>query len=256
MDEFTLDSVFEMGRFHGIGVAMFFGVLPSAAIGLMTSMYLFAKSEGALKKAFWLFTWVFVFAISFLTARYTIFIGCVSLVYYVFVSRKKNLLNNIIISFFLVLFGYLAYIIILNNADLSLLSWAFGAFTGDSVGGNTVEYLLSWWLNTEFEFKTFLIGDARYIAENGVFGYYKNIDVGIYRQIFYGGIIGLLLNLYTHAKILKMASKYEPQQEYKSMLFFLMLCYIVILTKGDANMMSFFILYLVVSTKGVFQKCC
>lgn len=256
MDEYASYTVFEVGRFHGIGSAMFFGVLPSATIGLMTSMYLFAKSEDAIKKAFWLFTWVFILAISFLTARYSIIIGCISLVYFVFVSSKKNLLKNIIPSFFLLLFGYLAYIIILNNSNSSLLGWAFGAFTGDSRGGDTVEFLKDWWLNTKFELKTFLIGDARYMAENGVFGYYKNIDIGIFRQIFYGGIIGLLLNLYTHAKILKMASKFEPQQEYKYMLFFLMLCYIVILAKGDANMMSFFILYLVVSTKGIFQKCC
>ncbi len=50
-----------------------------------------------------------------------------------------------------------------------------------------------------------------------------------------------------------MAYNYNKTRQFKFFLFFLFFSYLAILGKGDTNMMTFFILYLVFYTGGVFE---
>ena len=112
---------------------------------------------------------------------------------------------------------------------------------------------MEWWKNAHFEIKTFLIGDGLYTNPNGV-GYYMGTDIGFFRRIYYGGIIGLLLYLYYHYKIAYFTYKSIGTRDIKYMMLFLVLSYMVILAKGDANMLSLFVLYLVFFERGIFYR--
>lgn len=245
------EGVLKMGRFHGIGTAVFFGVLSSSALGLMSSIYCIIKSKSTTSRIFWIFAWLLIFIVSFFTARFTLFIGAVSILYCLYSFRKSRITSAISIVIIASIACFVAYSIIIRNANDELLSWAFDELTG-KVDGGTSAILKDWWFNTKINFKTLIIGDARYSEADGM--YYMYTDVGILRQIFYGGIIGLILNLIAHGKTLMLASRYFPKSNYSAMLFFLMLGYIAILFKGDASMISLYILLLVYNTRGIFSK--
>lgn len=244
------NMIFEMGRFHGIGTAMYYGVLPSAMLGLMATMYLLVNSNTFKTKISYIFIWCIIFAVSFLTARFTIFIGALSIVYYLYASGRRSLAQNIVLLALMGLFFFCAYKILLDNATKRLLEWAFGEFSGDK--GGTASVLYDLWLNTRFTLKTLLIGDAKYNIADGV--YYMNTDIGIFRQIYYGGLIGLFLDLKVHYKIFRVGVANEKDSSYKAMFFSLLLGYIVLLMKGDASLMSLFLLFSVFNTKGIYCR--
>lgn len=249
IEEDLLES-FLTYRIVGIGNATFFGVMASCTLALMTIMYLLLREQNKKLKVFLVFSWFVIFSVSFFSARYSLFIGLLSVVYYFVCSKVRKSIRLIGLAV-LVLFGI--YSTVSYYADDVMVRWAFGTFTGDDDGGQTTNILKSWWKDSEFGLKTLLIGDAKYSGINGDV-YYKAVDIGILRQIYYGGIIGLMLNLYAHARALKHIYINNKEKVFKRMLFFLMVSYIVMLTKGDASMLSFFILYLVVETEGVFKK--
>lgn len=72
--------------------------------------------------------------------------------------------------------------------------------------------------------KTLLIGDGFFLDPNG-YGYYKQIDIGYYRLVFYFGIIGLLAYLYFQYAIVKLSvnSFHEGKKLFHICFFFLLL---------------------------------
>lgn len=249
---FEMEDIYDIGRFTGIGTAKFFGVLPSCAIGLMSIVYLLRQKNNLLISIYLYLSWIIIFVVSFFTARYSIVVGVLSVFYYLYSGGLKSALKTFFAILSILLILVYIYSIVIKTADDQLIRWAFGAFEGDSKADNPTETLMNWWFNTEMGLETFIIGDARYVGDHGV-GYYKNVDVGFLRQIFYCGIIGFLLLTYTHYKILKLAYKSFKLPQFKHLTFFLLLSYLAILTKGDTNMMSYFILYMVIATGGVFK---
>lgn len=248
---FEMEDIFDVARFVGIGTAKFFGVLPSCAIGLMTIVYLIRVTDSIFAKMFLFVLWVLIFVVSFFTARYSMVIAAISIVYFLYSGDRKHLFKNL----FVICLGWLillyVYTVVIASADDNLVTWAFGFINGEGKDDPT-DTLKSWWFDTTFDLDTLLIGDARYKGINGQ-GYYMTVDVGILRQIYYGGLIGLFLSFYVHFKILKYSYKSFPELQYKYLLSFLFLSLLATLTKGDTDMMSYFILYLVVSTGGVFN---
>lgn len=249
---FDMEDIYDIGRFTGIGTAKFFGVLPSCSIGLMSAMYIYFTNTNKKVRAYMILAWITIFIVSFFTARYTILVGAVSILYYLLMLDRKSMIRNITVIGIVSLGLWGAYLIANKYGESLLLDWAFGSFRGDGSGDHTTDYLLDWWINTRFEISTLLVGDGHYVGLNGI-GYYKNVDIGIFRQIYYGGIFGLLYNLYIQYKILKLSSQRINTRPYRLFAFFSFLCYLAILTKGDANMHTYFILYLAISTGGVFQ---
>jgi hypothetical protein len=248
-DSSLLDSLIA-NRLIGIGNAAFFGVLVSCALGLMLSIYLIPKVS-IFNRVILIVSWIIIFSVSFLTARYSIFVAIISLMFYFSINSTFKSMALISLCSLLC---WVIYLYILDFADPGMIDWAFGAFVKNGgSSSNTVDVLIQWWTKTEIELKTFLIGDGRYVGLNGE-GYYMNIDIGIFRQIFYGGLIGLFLNLRVHALILKKAYYRRREKDFKFFVIFLFFCYIAILTKGDASMITFFVLILVIETGGVFNK--
>lgn len=245
------DDIVLMTRFIGIGAANYFVALLSCSLGLMTAIRLLSSSNSFNRMMLYVVMYLIIAVFTFFTARTTILLIALSLFFLFLYQGKQHFSRLLVVTAVLCLVAYMAFRIIGQYFDAKTIEWAMEIFTDrDSNSSGTV---MDWWINTKFPLKTLLIGDGRY--SDGVLLYYKRIDIGVHRQIFYGGIIGLILNLMMHYTILKYVWKNDKTRETRLLTLSLFLSYCLILCKGDAQMSSLFILYLVFYTKGVFNKC-
>ena len=249
-----ISDIFELARFYGIGNAIYFGVLPSCTLGVITSVYMIKSVNNAKLSLITAFMLVVIGITSFFVARMSLAIIAVAVCLWFVYSFKGGLGTTIKYSLLLIIVLMMAYPLVssflLSNEELS--KWVYGFILEENYDTGTAGNVKNWWLNTSFSLKTFLIGDAQYVDPKG--GYYMHVDIGFFRQIFYGGIVGLFLNLYLHARILKGIYYKEKTYEMKYMLIALFLCYLVILAKGDTHMSSYYMLYLVLYTGGVYIR--
>lgn len=243
---------FDLSRFIGIGNAIFFGVLASCSLGVMASVYLMNQTNSGLIRFFLIVMWIVISIVSFFSARWSITLIGLSIMMLVLSQRGVNIGKMIVTIFGIGIVVAVAFVIVMNNIDDELYVWAF-SFLLDSSSSqdHTQDYLIDWYTSTSFDIKTFIIGDAIYSLPNGL--YYGYTDVGYFRQIYYGGVIGLLLNLLAHCKVLIMAYKYKKTKGFKFFLMFLILGYLAILGKGDATMLTFYILILVYYSGGAYE---
>lgn len=248
------DSIqFNLSRFIGIGNALFFGVLPSCLLGIMAAIYLLSQSKSITQSVLLILMWVVISIVSFFTARWAITLIGLSILFFLVNQRGKNLFKSLSLILGVIIIVGIALLFTMNNIDDELSSWAFGFLLDPSSSDDhTSDYMIYWWTNTSFDIKTLLIGDALYSLPNGK--YYGGSDVGFFRQIYYGGIIGLVLNLWAHYKVLKMTYKYKRLRSFKYFLIFLMLGHLAILVKGDATMLTFYIFLLVYYSGGAFEN--
>lgn len=243
---------FDQARFIGIGNAIFFGVLASCSLGVMTSVYLIRLTKPGRQRTEIIIMWMVIAIVSFFCARWSITLIGLSLLLFVIYQRGVNIGKTIATLFGVGFLAIMAYMIVMRNMNNELYEWAFSFLTDSSASNdNTLEQVLYWYTNVNFEFKTLFIGDALYALANG--SYYGFSDVGYFRQIYYGGVVGLFLNLWVHYKTLKMTYKYHQTRIFKQFLTFLMLGYLAILGKGDASMLTFYILIMVYYTRGAFE---
>lgn len=101
-------------------------------------------------------------------------------------------------------------------------------FDNGELGSTSTDSLLSMY-DVEISFKTFMIGDARYnmIDEYGNKSYYKGVDPGYLRKIFYFGIIGVILSFALQIAIYGGSFK-------KNKLFIILFIYMMVLeAKGE-----------------------
>ena len=244
------DDIELMTRFIGVGTATYFAALLPCSLGLMTSVLLANCTKGFFRIAAYMVAYLLTALFTFLTARTAVVLIVLSLLFLILYQKKHNLSRIILVPFILAIIASVAYIFMTTYLDANTIEWALAVFDEkDSGSGGQVR---NWWLNTEFSFKTLLIGDGRY--SDGELLYYKRIDIGVHRKIFYGGLMGLFLDLLLHWKILTQIRKYDRSWEVKLFTISMFLSYVIIICKGDTNMTSLFILYLVFYSKGIFEK--
>lgn len=248
-----IQDIFELARFYGIGNAIYFGVLPSCTLGVITSVYIIKTTTIVKRRILTAFMFVLIAIVSFFVARTAIVIDAVSVLLLLLYTLREGLGKTFKMSLLFAIVIGVAFFVVSSytNQNEDLEKWAFGFLMEKDVESGSAGHVISWWEDTTFDFKTFLIGDAQWMDSTG--RYYKHVDVGFFREIFYGGIIGLLLNLYLHFRVLKSIYKRRKDFETKFMVLSMFACYLVILAKGDSNMVSFFILYLAYFTGGVFD---
>lgn len=248
----TITDIYDLTRVFGIGNAHYFGVLASCILGVMTAVYMLFQSDKNLTKALLLMMWFIIAFASFLTARWSVFIVGLSGLLFLFCLRSQQTQSKIGIVLMLLIVGVFVIYFALNSVDSEAQEWAFAYFKDKDSSDHSADIVVGWWENTRFDFKTLLIGDAQYTDQRG--GYYMHVDVGFFREIFYGGIIGLLIIIYSHIKILKYTYKYNKVKIFKWYLSFLLLGYFAAMAKGNLNMMTFYILILVFYSGGIFEK--
>ncbi len=243
---------FDLSRFFGIGNALFFGVLASCSLGLMGSVYLMGRTSSSIIRFFLMIMWIVIGIVSFFSARWAITLIGLSIMMLFLCQWGVNIGKTIMMLLGIGIVVAVAFVIVMNNIDDELYTWAFSFLLDPSSSqDHTQDNMVNWYTNTSFDIKTLIIGDALYALPNGL--YYGNTDVGFFRQIYYGGVIGLVLNLLAHFKVLKTAYKFNKTRNFKFFLMFLMLGYLAILGKGDATMLTFYILILVYYSGGAYE---
>jgi hypothetical protein len=238
-------------RLVGIGNAVAFGALPSYMLGLFSAVYLISTSKNNIDAITFLLIYATIILVTFLVVRTSIIISAISL-FSLFLLSNNNKTTILWIILSLVVFSIIAISLISTYVDSQMFEWAFGFLISKDVDSGTQGRVLEWYQTIHFDIKTLIIGDGMYENPNG--GYYGDTDVGFFRQIYYGGIIGLSLMLYYHYKILKYSYFCNPHAHFKVILILFFVSLLIFLAKGDLNLLSGFILVLVFVDKGIFEK--
>ena len=238
-------------RLVGIGNAVAFGALPSFALGLYSAFYIIACSKKSLITISEFLIFATIILVTFLVVRTSIAVSAISLLaLLIFGNKKKATLFWGILT--LSVFSILAFYLISEYVDTAMMEWAFGFMVSKDMDTGSQGAVIEWWKTTSFDFKTFILGDGLY--ENASGGYYGGTDIGYFRQIYYGGIIGLAFMLYYHFRILKFAYLCNKSSLMKAVAYLLFISFLIFLAKGDLNMLSGFILLLVFLDNGIFEK--
>ncbi len=250
LHEDHLGNFADINRFTGIGTAAYFGVLPSCAMGVMACVYLMSHSDKKINTITYLLFFITILSVSFLVSRTSLLLSGVSLLVYILYMNRKNSAKVLFTLSLIALFVFgivsLAFYYLPDN----ILIWATAAFNTDSSNSSTVG-VLEWWTTTHFSLSTFLFGDGLYTTSAG---YYMETDIGYFRQIYYGGIVGLSLIIGIHYSILNKVNRLLLGQKMKLFLFGLFVCYLLSMAKGDVSMIDMFILLLVFADYNINSK--
>ena len=151
---------------------------------------------------------IFAFLITgtFFAGR-TGFVGLLFLVIYLLFNRfniNTKISKDSIKKMFLVIFCVGISILMLikaskNDKFTNLFSFAFELINNfhekNQLSSSSTDKLIKMY-DVEIPFRTYIIGDGMYNVNNGkIIRYYKNVDVGYLRKIFFFGFPGLLLSI-------------------------------------------------------------
>lgn len=238
-DESHMEGGQELYRFFGVGNAIYFGVLPSCALGTGCCAYLMSISKGR-KKYFYGIAFVIITVISFLVTRYSLIISTVSFCLYLWNTSFISI-RNVVLMLFVAALLYVLFIIASTYLPDAIVQWAMSAFEKDGDNSSTGT-VIEWWTETRIPISTLFWGDGMY-TEGG--HYYKRIDVGHFRQIYYSGVIGLLLVFRYYWRIIKSTVLLVHDKHLYRLLMILFANFIVSMAKGDLSMLDVFFLFFV-----------
>lgn len=135
-----------------------------------------------------------------------------------------------IIIVFLLAFA-LSYIIESNVGVQEWFNWMSKPFVQILTTGKTDNYSYHQLVNNMYfmpEFKTFIIGDARYV-EPRTNAYYMHTDAGYMRQILFWGIIG---SIFTYGFVLYSLKRFGKYKQNK-LAILLLFCFVLYEFKGE-----------------------
>lgn len=238
----------QMAFWRGIGLgehAFFTGGIWSA-IGLLFLTYLYMEKR--IKTIFFVVFYLLIFTTGLFVARTTI-TGLVGLIMLI-MPLRKNLLAIFKYAILGIIFVFFfENIMALLKGSNDGVGYAFQLF--DNIAGGNIETsssnrTIEMWKTLPTNMSTWIVGDAQYEdAING--GYYKHIDVGFLRIIFYGGIIGLIFYLgyifYLCRRIYLLNSRLYDVKKVLTIFYLMVLLW---MWKGhsDTNIMLYLLLFI------------
>jgi hypothetical protein len=242
------DAIYYVSSFRLVGVGNFFfyqaGVF--CAWGLILVTY-FLKRKTSLR---WLLIYLIILISGIFFAR-TTFIGFLtSLLYYIYpdnMSKKEIVafvkkIISVCFFFLLLIFCFNVFLkdILLENNDVKMLTQAFELFINYSQSGklesDSTNHLSEMYIYPD-NLKTWILGDGRFTAEDGIH-YYKGTDVGYLRILFFMGIFGLLVMYFQKIYLLYTTIKLKNYKllQYKHLIYFLFLLTLILNFKGFTDL--------------------
>lgn len=233
-------------RLVGFGIKFFaFGIVNGFALILLASVL---KNENYTpsKRVFLWISYFVIFLVGMMAARTTIIgFGLSMLLYFnpfqKSLKRKPKEKWKLVLYFtFLGLLAYLVYINLFsvgNNKFGQLFEFGFDLFINFFETGNAQSESLNQ-MNDMYiwptELQTYLIGDGRFMGIGAEY-YYKETDIGWIRLLYYFGVPGTLLYLYTHYFVVfKSVKNYA---NYKYTFWFLFIYFLIIKFKGFTDIL-------------------
>lgn len=234
-------QIFSESRFIGFGVS-FFGLGIFYSYILIIFAYYIKKYVTMKYYNFSILLYFFVFITALLFSRTSI-VGFILSLFILF--SFKNIIKALVLLFLLFLLSPLIYFdTILNNNKLAFgLEFIFNF--KDSQAASSFATLTEMYSKLPDNTLTWILGDAKYREpiNVGFAGYYKDIDVGYLRVLFYGGIFGLFLFVLVNAYIIFNSFRS------KLLTMILFLCFLILNIKGVAHFYSVGFLYFLVDHK-------
>lgn len=205
-------------------MAVMYGI---ALLGAVTLP--FSKESKLYKRKLLYFTSLIIIVVAgVLTARtFFLILICVLLYLWYLLWKKNGLISilKVLLTVFIILILFFSGMSLLEDSKyISTYKWAFEWYFSLLENG-TFETSSTNNLKSMFIFpdnvKTWLIGDGRLNAANG--GFYKNTDVGYFRNLFYWGIIGSLLFYFVQYQYFLITKRTTHQILIKFFLSFIMI---------------------------------
>ena len=240
-----LESTFG-ARLQGFGALFYTSGLINGFVLIMIAISLYLYKTSITQKILYLLSFAVIFIIGIMIAR-TIMIGGAFAFMILVVSLFKNprhiARNLITLGIASFLFDILLVKVVeTSNADFALLSdFGFEIFKVLFEGGgstHSTDSMLNMYKILPESEKTWLIGDALWI-QNGL--YYKEVDIGYLRNIFYFGIIGsAFLYLYNYRCLSIIISKRYVFGSISKKITILLFLYVLILNfKGTIDLYTY-----------------
>lgn len=205
-------SLKEGFRLVGFG-GSFFGAGCLTGIALVVITFLQTKNK---KNKLWV-KYLIILVLGIMTSR-TTFIGImISFLYYF--TEKKNYKK--IYKKFIYIPLLIILVTLIKNINTKIYNWTFEIFIKKGSSAST-DILIEFFKIIPKNIKTWLIGDGKWMVENGI-DYYMQTDVGYFRIIWYAGLIGLIVFLSYNFLLFYIIKKKSDYQLSKLMLSFLLL---------------------------------
>lgn len=223
-------------RMMGVGQE-FFGAVLNYSVALLVLVLLPSIKNSCIYKKKMLYMAILVLtAIAAILSGRTSFITIVILlifsIWYYKLSIKKVLLYSLSLLIFVFSFIFVFKNYIDASRIVAITDWAFEMFYSDKIGFESTgssEHLLSMW-KTDFSYKTFLWGDGLFFTP---LGFYKDVDVGYLRILFYGGIFYLIFVLLFETYFVQLIYR-RRLKEMKYFLLLMSILFLVFNVKGIA----------------------
>ena len=192
------DRYLDYGTFRGLALSgdQFHGL--TVAYGFVSIIAI--KEYVDSKNIKWILMFLLFFVANMFVGR-TGFVGFALALVYLIWSSGKNVIGNIIkisvivIGAILVVYQFLP-LSIKSTLDDSVFRYAFQLFYNYQESGrmetSTTDRVQEMW-REGFTLKTFLVGDGLFVNNDG--SYYRHVDVGYLRQLFYGGVFFLIYSI-------------------------------------------------------------
>lgn len=183
-------------------------------------------------------TILFISIIGIISSRYTVIAVLIGFFFwYFFIASFKRKIKSLILFCIIAFFILLGLIYIYNNylsAELvgiinyQILLPIDNLFSNSTIKSSSTDGLFNMYRNLEF--KNILFGEGRYINETGE-GYYKNVDPGYLRMLYYYGITGLTVLILIQYLLFNLKKSTSKSMHFTKISFFI---YFLLLNfKGD-----------------------
>lgn len=244
----VLDSTIGL-RFIGLGAANFGGGVSFGVLMILFCSYV-AKHQlyrGPRSYRYALMFLVF-FLVGFFIARTAAIGGLLGLAIIFWHGRLSGVTyTGKVLS---IIFGIFFLVGVIASADFlermgTVFEWAFEMFLNYQAGGefasSSTDQLKSMYILPD-HLSTYLIGDGLFMAPDGA-GYYKEIDVGYLRLIYYVGVPGMLCFIGLSALLFWQAARRVADRHYRIGLLTVALYFLICNFKGFIDFVVFSALF-------------
>lgn len=215
-------------RLVGFGSSFFGAGIINAFCLCMMSYKILTKKMTASRMTIEIFEYLFILLMGIFMSRITIAGLLMSLVMIIY-ARRSNVANGLkkLLPAFLILvpLSFFVYFkTIASNSEFEVLinqgfELVISASEGEGMESKSTNRLKEMYESYPSEISTYIFGDGYYSDPKGD-GYYKHIDIGYFRLIYYFGVVGLLAYLFFQYRVMDMMRESMALPRYMLIILF------------------------------------
>lgn len=230
-------------RGFGLASSIVYDLAIIQAFIMMIIVYLLNKPMSDSRRMKYYIKYIILFISVLLTGR-TGLIGVIfSVMMFIFARLTSPKLTTkqilLYILSIIIVIGGITFFLASSNASITAMrEYVLEGFVSSSRRSGfrtgTGEQIFTQYLNmfNDLEPKTWIYGDARFISEDGRH-YYKNNDLGIFRDINYFGIVGCILLIFVYLLMYRKIMNVSKDKLYKLFVFLSAILFLCAHFKGE-----------------------